>query len=473
MIPKSSPNSWMCIAVFSLLVSVLVVNAATIEWAGGDGDFTDPASWIGPVAPDVGDAVLFGNPTVGDVTVTIDQNADIGSGVFTIAGLNDDSVDSVLRVNLDGNLLISGSVIISAINSSLSRSLIVSGDGITPRSTVDVNEWRYSNFQAAADNSGNVSIRVDGLARLVARSNTSVFATSNNSSAYVEVVEGSLFSLQRMHLAGGTNSIATVDVSGAGSELSGTQANTFGYHWLGMGAGSSATIEVDGGGSYSNLAFTDLGRNNTGEGRLIVSGEGSSVDVALGLYVGGQRGSTTATPAPVAQGKGLLSMSDGAIGSIGERLHVLARDVPGGWFGVVELDGSVELTVANAIFDAGSVFRIGIASATQDANLIVDGALEIGGSFLEGFLTNDFIPSFGQSFAIAEYDSLSGLFANVDGLVVIDGHTFVIDYALDGENVIGLTVIPEPGTAALLFGCTILLLAILRRRVSGRRVYGD
>ncbi len=452
--------------VFSLLLALPSLIAAPIDWGGAaSGTFSDPAVWVGGEVPGAGDTANITG--TGEIEINFTTDATLTPGgvlTFTVTEqAGDPVVMPKLTLNLDGNSIAVASPTFNPASATVSRTLVIKGDG-SALSVPGVNTFDYGGL-LSVNGAGSASILLENGARLIG-SQSYLGDVRVASTQLMDVSGGSLWGATRSRLGYERLTTSTVNVTGAGSRFENDSASSSNYIWV--GTDGSAVVNVSAGGTIASDSFMVIGGdrlNTTGYGELNMAGVGSTIEVARGLYIG-VRVTNDSNPLPdVISGNGLLNLTDGATGTLG-LLNVMAGNPAEDRIGRVSLDGSVELTVGDAIFHTDSVLRIGIGSLSQAENLIVTGDLDITGALLEGFLTNDFIPSLGQGFSLIEYGDLIGTFANESGLVQIGGHVFAIDYNFDGQNMIGLTVIPEPGTAALLFGCTILLLAMLRRRES-------
>lgn len=255
----------------------------------------------------------------------------------------------------------------------------------------------------------------------------------------------------RLHGAG-TEMIQNTDVAGRQIAIGHT--------------GGTGTLEILAGAKLTTSRMTNLAQNQNSSGSLLVSGSDSQLTSTGPLYVGGYAISNTA--APTAGGVGLATFADGATATFNV-LRTLANSPALNRIGTVEFNQSGGVVVNDATFDPDSVVRFALHADNQSVDLMVVDNLVIGGAILQAYLAPLFEPLVGNSFALIGYGTLvPGTFANADGQVVIDDMVFAIDYSLGGADVIGLTLIPEPGMSALALGLLAVILILRRRRSTSR-----
>ncbi len=133
----------------------------------------------------------------------------------------------------------------------------------------------------------------------------------------------------------------------------------------------------------------------------------------------------------------------------GARMELTSIRVYGG--GTLDLDdGQVFATGRQSIFFNDSLTVIYLHDPDQDAALTQTGTWQGVGldiredARLELRLGESFSAKPGDRFKLIAYPVLDGQFAENE--FKIDGYRFMIDYNLDGENVIGAVVLPPPGT---------------------------
>ncbi len=443
------------------------LSAAVIDWDGGSsGNFSDGSSWDGGVVPGTADTANFA--TAGAVTVTLTVGVAIDNLTFNgTADPGPPVVPPQLTIELNGFQLSSG------LQTDALKALSLGNTGTEERTfsvlgngTFNVNHrLLVHEFQIGATGnlaSSGFNLVLDNAAVIRGNRNTGHLLGQGDSIVSIEVRGGSSLDLNgRTVIAGGADATTSILVTGTGSTFINSNSGSIRYH--NFGTTGTAVMTVEQGGRYESNAYSSLGLSASGSGEIYVTGSSSTFEMARGLYVGG--GLTNDDQTPSAGGSGLFSLADNATATVG-LLQTFAADVDAGRFGQVILDGTVSMTATDAILASGSVLRMGLRDTAQLPNLTVVEELTLNGATLEAWLPTGLTPQIGQSFALIEYGALFGLFGNPDGEVIIDGHVFQIDYALGGQDVIGLTVIPEPGLAALVFGCAAFFV-VRRLRKSG------
>jgi hypothetical protein len=98
------------------------------------------------------------------------------------------------------------------------------------------------------------------------------------------------------------------------------------------------------------------------------------------------------------------------------------------------------LTPANTVFTSGGAFNVrlnGLIPSTQYSYLQVNGTIDLGGATLTGSIGGGFVPLPGDEFVIIHNDGIdatTGKFAHGDGVIVIGGKKFVVDYSYVGDS---------------------------------------
>lgn len=214
---------------------------------------------------------------------------------------------------------------------------------------------------------------------------------------------------------------------------------------------------------------TVLERN--AQGTVLVDGSGSSFE-AKWVNLGASRNSVTAGLA--ARGDAWFTVSNGATAEI-ELLQVFYK--PAGTNNSIDYDatlgrvilddGTLSLT-GNSTFHANTLLQIYLHSPAQAAALTSTADLTVTGADFSVLLDDSFVATAGEKIALINYSNLIGQFAGYDegDEFTVGGYTFEFTYSLDGANVVGLTVIPEPRVYALLFAAAVLGVALVRRRAA-------
>jgi hypothetical protein len=137
------------------------------------------------------------------------------------------------------------------------------------------------------------------------------------------------------------------------------------------------------------------------------------------------------------------------------------------------IDAPGQLTVGTISASTGSI-QIQLAGndpADEYDRLVVLNASRLTGRSLDIDLLNGFTPTLGDQFTIIDdrfAGAVSGTFLNLpqDSIFFADGRAFQISYTGgDGNDVLLTTVVPEPGSIALV----VLILPVLDRTARGRR----
>lgn len=243
---------------------------------------------------------------------------------------------------------------------------------------------------------------------------------------------------------------------------------------------ATGNATVSGGGKIETNIEVGIGSSVRSIGNLTVTGGHfdevesqftASRIIGNDMYIGGASPSGTQTP--VASGMGFASFLDGGTGQFITLRSYFREDAYfdadlDEWVdtrGTLTIDDGFVSVSGTATLFAGSVTELGIRTTAQDMlmtvnNLILDSTLQL-------IIAGDFVAAMNDEIHLIEYTSLTGTFAGLSEGATIhhDGHSFTIHYAMGlDSNVIGLTVIPEPATIALLTGALAALLVLRRRR---------
>ncbi len=476
---------------FSALLAVFPIAAfaedppiVDITWAGSqNGDITNINSWTSAAEdweasfPDfIGRASVGSGSGPYTVTLTADFTAQILQNSVTKSGAN----LPVVTFLMDGNTM-----------------------NLTATGTVNnASVYLYSfNATSASDkgfvfdngfvNAHNVALRGssggDG-PTLVLQNGThwtnagSVTFPTTVYTGLVEVMSGSTFTATGsgvvVNLGSSTGSTTTLRVSGEDSAFNartpeetpnanrrtvtvGGQFTAHNYLYVADQAEFTAD-QVNVGGSTGNLD-----RNPAGS--VFVDGAGTTFE-AKWVNVGGARANVTDVVA--GRGDAFFTVSDGASAEI-EFLQSLYK--PAGTVGDVEYDatfgrvildnGSLTLT-GDSILQANTLLHIHLYANNQAAALTSTSTFTITNAILGLEIEDSFSATLGDKIALIDYTTLTGQFAGYDegDEFSIGGYSFQFTYNLDGQNVVGLTVIPEPRAYALLFAAVVLGVVFIRRR---------
>lgn len=306
-------------------------------------------------------------------------------------------------------------------------------------------------------------------------------------SGRVEVLSGSTFTATGsgvvFNLSGATNNTNTLVVSGEDSAFTARTAaatpdanrrtvsvssgfNAHNYLFVENAASFSADqVNVGGGASQAE-------RNS--QGTVLIDGEGTTFE-AKWVNLGASRSNVTS--GLVGRGDAWFTVSDGATAEV-EFLQALYK--PAGTNNSIDYDATLGrvilndgtlLLTGNSTFQANTLLEIYLHSPAQAAALTSTADLTVTGANFSLQLDGSFAASVGEMIALIDYTNLIGEFAGYEegDIFSVGGYTFEFTYSLDGQSVVGLTVIPEPRVYALLFAAVVLGFVAVRRRRSAAR----
>jgi hypothetical protein len=217
---------------------------------------------------------------------------------------------------------------------------------------------------------------------------------------------------------GSPNDTVSVSLSGPAAGVTTIQINT--------GAGSDV-VNFDGDGltyGLSDTSFTTATRPNVGYGGVETLNLADGVFNAAAGVSADVNVNSGATLAGIGSVTGATTVNTGGTVSPG-----LAA--PG------------TLTTANTVFTAGGTFNVqlnGLTPSAQFGVLQVNGTINLGGATLTGAIGGGFVPVPGDEFVIIRNDgtdAVTGTFSFGNGVVVIGGKKFIVDYnfAADPDGV--------------------------------------
>lgn len=461
---------------FAAFFGLTVLSAATFTFNGAaeDGNiFSTPGNWVQNGEPDTVDTASF-SPT-GELIINFTGNAEIAS--LSFGGSNDEGppqVGPTLVLDLGGNTLV-----VNRNNTApaAANTVIAPGSNGATRSLV-IRNGTYDNMFSTAILGLNNNASTSGAEVLVDTAGhlkvADMYIGNIGSATTVVRNGGSVTSSAMIRIGGGSTSDSTLTITGATSNW--TTTGTLGTNIIKVGESGKGTLEVLDGGSFTGRIIA-LGRragNNepaplyTGDGTLRVSGQNSSATLAVNLWVGG--GASRSFDPIVGDGNGTVVIDDGGtVSTNGLRVFktdAVVNDQPVSTRGEIHvLDGLLSAS-GTSLFEPGSLLNFGLNSSSQ-AVAFSAGTITISDAELELTLGDSFSINLHESIGLISYSNLTGTFAGLqqgDSIAVGD-FTFLIDYSLDGNNVIGLTAIPEPASTALVLSlCMILALRYVRRR---------
>ncbi len=437
-------------AIFTTLL--LPVHAVVSTWEGGaSGDFDEGTNWSAGV-PGLNDVARFLDS--GEVIVSFSGDKAIDDLIYqgTQTG-GDPPVDPRLTFQMGVHTLDITQTVSFNYSGAGTMTFVQSAGTINFATTMGV-AW-----SSPTASSHSVYVMEGGAQMNVQGSGQTAIGFTTGATGEMHVTDGSTLTANGK-LWIGRNGTGILSVRGAGSvlDLPNLTDVTIGDR------GGNGTLEIlDGGLVTIGNRHTDLGATEESTGTVLVSGAGSTMTANRDLYIGGESG-TGANPTVTAAGTGFATFSDGGTATFA-RIRTLAGDAGLGRIGTLVFDQSGGVTVQNATFDPDSVVRFALYENSQSPDLTVTSTLVLDGSFLEVTIDPLYEPIIGDSFGLIGYHTLvPGAFANEDGIVSINGYSFAIDYSLDGQNVVGLTMIPEPATGAAVAGGLFALFVFFYRR---------
>jgi hypothetical protein len=434
------------LAAFALIqVMASLVNAADFFWDGTTGNWNDSINWQTDVLPGASDAGRINNGG----TALID---DSGGAVFTGFVILADSAGTSGNLRMTGASLTTGFDIRIGGNSFTSGGVGVfeqtSGSIIMNGGNVNVG------FGTNADTTrGTGTYTMSGGSLQLSGSN--IFAVGNRGVGTVSQSGGTIYVR-----GGGTTgpagailqlgrNTATVGASGTFTLSGGATASTrvlFGQAVQTSGVASVNTFNLEGTGT---LLTNEITVNNTAATNTFNFTGGTLTARAINIP---------------------LTNNGGALAPAGFDLTLGASD-----FASIPIDpiGTTTFSGANG-YTQSATGNLAIDIAALGTNDFVDiGAGGIGAASLAGRITvnmlNNFNPPAGSFFDILAADTILNSAVVIGGTP--GGGVFAPSTVIggDGREVLRLTVVPEPATAALLAGAFLALSSLRRRRTIGSR----
>lgn len=449
----------------------------TIDWAGGaSGSFEVPENWTSS-DPAWNGGIPGSNPD------TLDTVRGLGTTGGAVIIFNDDA--SFYRLHreggsansntfkLQGNTLtlssegagLNAALFIYPTGGATNNTLIFDGEVADGPNGGTVNAAVFSMQQANESSSRGGSLILRNEVRLnttgVSRTRTG-FANLTIESGAEWVQSGSSGELR---LSDAVFASTTMSIVGSESFYQGEGTVSVGY------AGSAELSVIAPGGGFSSRVV-NIGRVSEAVGEVIVQGLDTSF-YADQVFVGG-------ADAVTAGGDGTLVASSAASVQIGQLvLHYNDSDN----FGSLGINaGQVVLGLNRdgahsgvaSVFNPNTEIGIAIYLPNQLQAITALQGLVIDDSILNLEFDLSFSAGVGETIDLIAYDNLTGTFANYGegDRFSVGGYYFEFSYSLNGANIIGLTVIPEPA----MLGCAAGFLAagaafILRRRLHVRQVF--
>lgn len=283
----------------------------------------------------------------------------------------------------------------------------------------------------------------------------------NSGTATFNIQGGSVYTSNGVNRIGrNTGSSSTIKITGESSKW--TSSKEF---MLGGGANSTVSLEVSEGGVLETTAANtdgavNIGQEATSTVSVLITGDGSLLD-GRAINVGGSRSGAGGTATVSVTDKGLFKART-----------TLSLDSKGT---IIVNEGRVEAK------DFGSDQRrvtgtLNLTFGTGDEPLIkINGDVFLNDAKLDLGLASEAQIEAEQVIRLLEYGgTLSGTFQGfTEGqTVTVGSQSFLFSYELDGltsGRAVGLTAIPEPGSAALSVGGFVAFIAVYGYRTMMRR----
>jgi T5SS/PEP-CTERM-associated repeat protein/autotransporter-associated beta strand protein len=425
----------------------VTVNGAGSTWTNSS-DLTVGGDGIGKLNITGGGAV---SNTIGTIGASSGSN-----GSVTVDGVGSTWTTGGLSVRL-GRLDITGGGVVTSTGAS-----IRSAPGSNGTVTVDGvgSTWTDSNILiVGSSGTGTLNIQSGGVV-IAPQLDGNATSNINLDSGTLRIAGGRPMNPINLLAGGGTLDVSTFtlglfgEISGVGglTKMGGATLSLRGANsYSGNTIVSNGVLRLLGNGSFASSPVISVG---TGAVLQVLSTGGANFDGVRFALVSGQ------TLKGIGAVSGDIDISAGA--SI----------APGNSVGTLATDG---LT-----FAGGSTLELEIdLGATPDADLLnVTGGINLSGATLDLSLLNATPLTSPQTFLIAlndGTDAITGTFGEITGLP--PNWSATVNYAYSGTDFLGrvgtgndlaITVLPEPGAAALA-ACGAVLVSIVASRRRGRR----
>jgi T5SS/PEP-CTERM-associated repeat protein len=266
-----------------------------------------------------------------------------------------------------GTLTVDGTAGAASYTNTVDLTVGASGDG-----TLNVKAGGQAALAEVSIGAGGVGqVTVSGTGSSLTSSGSLIYVGTNavSGSGTLLVENGATVSAQRLVMANLEGSSATVTVTGAGSKLAFTANGS-----MTIGGRGAATLKVLDGGTFTHATQeVVIGRNDPGNGSVVVDGAGSTFSTDSHLRVGGQ-----SIPFSGAGGNGSLTVSNGGAFTVAGILYISLR-------GAVDVEGGT-LNVGEYVSNSGTVHLDGTLNGDfSNGGLLtgegtITGAVSIGGS---------------------------------------------------------------------------------------------
>lgn len=449
-----------------------------IDWAGGaSGAFETPGNWTS-AAPEWNGGIPGSNPGTIDTVfgLGLSGGTEISfSGAASFSRLHrEGGTSNTTILKLQGNTLT-----LTGTGAGLNSALLIYPNGAAPNNALfldgDVQDGPNGGTVNAAVFSmqqANESTTRGGtlLLRNEVRLNTTGISRTRTGFANVTIE-----SAAEWQQTGSEGGLHLSDLAFSSTTMSITGAESFyqGEGTVSVGHTGTAELFVSAPGGGLATGVVNVGRVAGAEGEVVAEGLDTSFFVDR-LYVGGSDATT-------AGGDGTVIASSAALVRVGQMVLHYNDSNNFGSLGVTAgqvvlgLNRDESLSGVASVFNPNSEVGIALYVPNQVSAITAMQGLIISDSILNIQLDPSFSANVGQMIDLIAYDSLTGTFANyTEGHeFTVGGYSFEFSYALNGGNMIGLTVIPEP-VAGLAAGILALAGVMLyRRRLIPRRLAGN
>ncbi len=450
-----------------VLLAPLAVSANSTSWQTGitEGFFNIPGNWTNGV-PDSTFTATFG--ITQDTEISFTQNHSVGTLNWWSGTGSALSEDQTLTLTLDLADNTFTAINIPSLSwrapvaEGTTRRVLMKGEKDIEGVNLGIfentgNSFIYVGHGSSA--SGNFEVVVDSGATFRTTAHLALQWDSSDTTpaaALFEVRQGGVLEVlnnRRIQIANSSGNDAELLVSG------GRASNQNDEVRVAIGSNSTGVIRVTHGGTFQSGNDILLGYGSNSTGTLSVSGSGSTA-TASSLMVGGRSSSGV--------GMGVAEFLDGGHGDFNSLyVYHTVHGPESITFGTVTFDGGTMSVLNNAVFEALSVLNITVTNVAQGAVLSADN-LTIDDVILNLSAGNTFSANLDDTIILLEYTgTLLGTFDSLpEGSIVSFGEYLAeISYLMEGGTAIGLTVVPEPATAAALLGMLTLAVVALRKRL--------
>lgn len=438
------------------------LQGATINWTNADGgNFSDVANWQGDDVPGEDDTALFGSQANGTYTVTFTEEETTVAQLRLVGGSSKD-----VTLNLGGNTVIAlgtgspttaheGAIDIRATETTGPMTMrLTNGLAVVPGFLAIGERGAVPDPIGATLVIGeDATMRSSGGTRIGDRSNQKGTIRVENGGTWEKALTTPTSSGYWVVLGRSSGTDGTIVVDGAGSliDFNASQDPDAIEASLKVGSDGTGTVEVLNGGKFLNIRSVELGREESGEGTLRVSGSGSEL-------------TTTWADIGLGNGSGSIEVSDGGSAHAAQNV-----DLKGG---TLTIDNGTVTADSAVLFGDGSVYNLtlhdpDVSHLSAGTNVRLDGTVTLNLALGAGFA-----PQLGDEYILFTYaGDLIGNSGQFDGLpdeafINMGPYEFQIFYGSGSDDYafLQVTVIPEPASVAYLVLGLGVFLGLMRRR---------